>query len=203
MRPLPRTACSRPRWPSHSFTARVGSAATAWHCRKPPRPACGVAAISAGRIINLGTTILGATTANHSVYAGSKAPLEDFTRALALELRPRGITVNTIVPGPVDTSFYHGQETAETAANAARRMPAQRLGKVDDIVPLVAFLASPQSQWVTAQTISSTAATWRGELGSSHPRTGCPLVFRLSVPKRRRHGNTAGQPQLRIGQQMT
>jgi NAD(P)-dependent dehydrogenase (short-subunit alcohol dehydrogenase family) len=106
-----------------------------------------------GRIINLGTTILGATTANYSVYAGSKAPLEDFTRALALEIGSRGITVNTIAPGPVDTSFYHGQETAESAANAARRVPAQRLGKIEDIVPLVAFLASPQSHWITAQTI--------------------------------------------------
>lgn len=107
----------------------------------------------AGRIINLGTTLLGATTAHYSVYAGSKAPLEDFTRALAQEIGARGVTVNTIAPGPVDTSFYHGQETPESAANAARRVPAQRLGRVADIVPLVAFLASPGAQWITAQTI--------------------------------------------------
>ncbi|HVX91349.1 MAG TPA: SDR family oxidoreductase [Candidatus Paceibacterota bacterium] len=106
-----------------------------------------------GRIINLGTTLLGATTANYSVYAGSKAPLEHFTRALAQEVGARGITVNTIAPGPVDTSFYRGQETPESAAAAARRVPAQRLGDVSDIVPLVEFLALPRSQWVTAQTI--------------------------------------------------
>jgi NAD(P)-dependent dehydrogenase (short-subunit alcohol dehydrogenase family) len=106
-----------------------------------------------GRIINIGTTLLGATTASYSVYAGSKAPLEDFTRALAQEIGSRGVTVNTIAPGPVDTPFYHRQETVESAANAARRVPAQRLGQVTDIVPLVVFLASPQSQWITAQTI--------------------------------------------------
>lgn len=106
-----------------------------------------------GRIINIGTTLLGATTASYSVYAGSKAPLEHFTRALAQEIGSRGVTVNTIAPGPVDTPFYHGQETAESAANAARRVPAQRLGRITDIVPLVEFLASAQSQWITAQTI--------------------------------------------------
>ena len=106
-----------------------------------------------GRIINVGTTLLGATTASYSVYAGSKVPLEHFTRALAQEIGSRGVTVNTIAPGPVDTPFYHGQETAESAANAARRVPAQRLGRITDIVPLVEFLASPQSQWITAQTI--------------------------------------------------
>lgn len=62
-----------------------------------------------GRVINLGTTLLAATTANYGVYAGSKAPLEDFTRALALEAGHRGITVNTVAPGPIDTSFFHGQ----------------------------------------------------------------------------------------------
>jgi len=65
----------------------------------------------------------------------------------------RGITVNTVAPGPVDTSFYHGQETEDSAAFAASRVPARRLGRIEDIVPLVAFLASPGSQWITAQTI--------------------------------------------------
>jgi len=82
-----------------------------------------------------------------------EAPLEHFTRALAQEIGSRGVTVNKIAPGPVDTPFYHGQETAESAANAARRVPAQRLGRITDIVPLVEFLASAQSQWITAQTI--------------------------------------------------
>jgi NAD(P)-dependent dehydrogenase (short-subunit alcohol dehydrogenase family) len=106
-----------------------------------------------GRVINIGTTLLAATTANYSVYAGSKAPLEDFTRALAREIGARGVTVNTIAPGPIDTAFYHAQESPQAVAYATHASVANRLGRVDDIVPVVEFLASPASQWVTAQTL--------------------------------------------------
>lgn len=106
-----------------------------------------------GRIINIGTTILGATIPFYAVYAGSKAPLEDFTRALAREIGERGVTVNTVAPGPLDDSFYHGAETPESVARATQASVAHRLGTVEDIVPLIEFLASPGSQWVTAQTI--------------------------------------------------
>ena len=106
-----------------------------------------------GRIINMGTTLLAATTGFYSVYAGSKAPLEDFTRALAKEIGARGITVNTVAPGPIDTPFYHGQENAQSTAYASQASVAKRLGAVEDIVPVIEFLASPRSQWVTAQTI--------------------------------------------------
>ena len=106
-----------------------------------------------GRIINIGTSLLAATTANYSAYAGSKAPMEHFTRALAKEIGKRGITVNCVAPGPVDTPFFHGPETPESTARAASGSVAGRLGKVDDIVPVVEFLASPRSQWITAQTI--------------------------------------------------
>jgi len=106
-----------------------------------------------GRIINMGTTILGATIPFYSVYAGAKAALEDFTRALAREIGSRGVTVNVVAPGPIDTAFYHGAETPEAVARATTASVAGRLGNIEDIVPLIEFLASPQSQWVTAQTL--------------------------------------------------
>jgi NAD(P)-dependent dehydrogenase (short-subunit alcohol dehydrogenase family) len=106
-----------------------------------------------GRIINMGTTLLGATTGFYGVYAGSKAPLEDFSRALAKEIGPRGVTVNTVAPGPVDTGFFHSQETPQSVAYASSASVAKRLGRVGDIVPLLEFLASPRSQWITAQTL--------------------------------------------------
>jgi NAD(P)-dependent dehydrogenase (short-subunit alcohol dehydrogenase family) len=96
---------------------------------------------------------LGATIPFYSVYAGSKAPLEDFARALAREIGNRGVTVNTIAPGPIDDTFYHAVETAESAARASQASVADRLGKIEDIIPLIEFLASPGSQWVTAQTL--------------------------------------------------
>jgi NAD(P)-dependent dehydrogenase (short-subunit alcohol dehydrogenase family) len=106
-----------------------------------------------GRVINLGTTLLAATTGQYGVYAGSKAPLEDFTRALALEIGARGITVNTVAPGPVDTSFFHGQETPESTAYLSHATVTGQLGQIDQIAPTIRFLASAEAQWITAQTI--------------------------------------------------
>jgi NAD(P)-dependent dehydrogenase (short-subunit alcohol dehydrogenase family) len=106
-----------------------------------------------GRVINMGTSLLGATTGLYSIYAGSKAPLEDFARALAKEIGARGVTVNTVCPGAVDTAFYHGQENDESEAFSRQMSVANRLGRPEDIVPLIEFLASPRSQWITAQTL--------------------------------------------------
>jgi NAD(P)-dependent dehydrogenase (short-subunit alcohol dehydrogenase family) len=106
-----------------------------------------------GRVINIGTTLLAATTAYYGAYAGSKAPLEDLTRALAKEIGDRGITVNTVAPGPVDTAFFHGQETAESAAYLASTSSSGQLGQINQITPLIRLLASAEGQWITAQTI--------------------------------------------------
>ncbi|WOE76047.1 SDR family oxidoreductase [Alterisphingorhabdus coralli] len=106
-----------------------------------------------GRIINIGTSLLGATTGLYGLYAGSKAPLEDFTRALAKEIGDRGITVNTVSPGPIDTPFFHGEENEHSTALLKSMSPLGRLGEIEDIVPLIDFLASEESRWVTAQTL--------------------------------------------------
>lgn len=106
-----------------------------------------------GRIINMGTSLLGAFTGMYGVYAGSKAPLEHFTRALAKEIGSRGITVNTVAPGPIDTPFFHGEETEQSVAYLSSASVAGRLGNIEDIVPMIEFLASEKSRWVTGQTI--------------------------------------------------
>lgn len=104
-----------------------------------------------GRVINIGTSLSGAFTANYGLYSGSKAPIEDFSRALAKEIGDRGITVNTVAPGPIDTPFLHGEENDQTVAYLKAATPANRLGTVEDVLPMVEFLASPASQWVTGQ----------------------------------------------------
>ena len=106
-----------------------------------------------GRIINIGTSLLAGMAPNYSAYAGTKSTMEEVTRMGARELGERGITVNTISPGPVDTPFFHSQETPETTRFASNLAVAGRLGKISDIVPLVEFLALPSSQWITGQTI--------------------------------------------------
>ncbi|KID55983.1 short-chain dehydrogenase [Pseudoalteromonas luteoviolacea] len=104
-----------------------------------------------GRVINIGTSLLGAFTGNYALYAGSKAPVEHFTKALAKEVGARGITVNMICPGPVDTDFFHGQEDTDSVAYLSTASVAGRLGTIKDIVPMVDFLCSSQSQWTTGQ----------------------------------------------------
>jgi NAD(P)-dependent dehydrogenase (short-subunit alcohol dehydrogenase family) len=106
-----------------------------------------------GRIVNMGTSLLGATTGLYAAYAGSKASLEHFTRALAKEIGSRGITVNTIAPGPLNTSFFYPAETPESTEFFKTMSINGKLGEVKDIVPLVKFLVSPEGCWVTAQTI--------------------------------------------------
>jgi NAD(P)-dependent dehydrogenase (short-subunit alcohol dehydrogenase family) len=106
-----------------------------------------------GRIINTGTSLKAGAAPGYTIYSGTKAPVEEYSRMLAKELGPRRITVNTIAPGPVDTPFFHAQETEASAAFAARLSTEQRLGEVADIAPLAGFLASPESQWINGQTV--------------------------------------------------
>jgi NAD(P)-dependent dehydrogenase (short-subunit alcohol dehydrogenase family) len=104
-----------------------------------------------GRIVNIGTSILGMSIPFYGLYGASKASLEHFSRDLAHQLKGRRITVNTVAPGSIDTSFFYAAETPESVAFI--KQMAGGLGTVQDVVPVVEFLVSPGSQWLTGQTI--------------------------------------------------
>ena len=106
-----------------------------------------------GRIVNLVTTQVAVTAATYSAYAGSKAPVEHFTKAFAKEVGPRGVTVNCIAPGPQKTNFFYDVETDETIAWLKSMTISGDLGDPRDIVPVLRFLVAPENRWVTAQTI--------------------------------------------------
>ena len=110
-----------------------------------------------GKIVTLVTSLLGAFTPFYSSYAGTKAPVEHFTRAAAKEFGERGISVTAIGPGPMDTPFFYPAEGADAVAyhkTAAALSPFSRTGLTDtrDIVPFVRFLVS-DGWWITGQTI--------------------------------------------------
>ncbi|POM23143.1 Glucose 1-dehydrogenase 4 [Actinomadura rubteroloni] len=105
-----------------------------------------------GSIISVVTSLLAAFTDGYSTYAGAKAPLEHFTRAAAKEFASRGIAVNNVAPGPMDTPFFYPQETPERVAFHRSQAMGDRLTRIEDIVPLVEFLATG-GRWITGQTI--------------------------------------------------
>jgi NAD(P)-dependent dehydrogenase (short-subunit alcohol dehydrogenase family) len=105
-----------------------------------------------GKIITIVTSLLAAFTDGYSTYAGGKSPVEHFTRAAAKEFAARGISVTAVAPGPMDTPFFYGQETPERAEFHKSQAMGGQLTKIDDIAPIVTFLAS-SGWWITGQTI--------------------------------------------------
>ncbi|MFJ6070879.1 SDR family oxidoreductase [Streptomyces sp. NPDC093065] len=105
-----------------------------------------------GKIISLGTSLLAAFTDGYSTYAGGKAPLEHFTRAAAKEFADRSISVNVVAPGPMDTPFFYPQETPERVEFHKSQAMGNQLTHIDDIVPLIRFLAV-EGSWITGQTL--------------------------------------------------
>lgn len=110
-----------------------------------------------GKICTLVTSLLGAFTPFYSSYAGTKAPVEHFTRAASKEFGERGISVTAIGPGPMDTPFFYPAEGADAVAyhkTAAALSNFSRTGLTDiqDIVPWIRMLVS-EGWWMTGQTI--------------------------------------------------
>lgn len=105
-----------------------------------------------GKILNVLTSLLAAYTPLYSLYAGSKAPVEHFTRALSKELLGRSISVNSIAPGPMDTSFFwNAVHPGEHEYVTAQAMGGQ-LTQIGDIVPWVRFLLT-EGWWLNGQTV--------------------------------------------------
>lgn len=110
-----------------------------------------------GKICTIVSSLLAAYTDGYSIYPGSKAPVEHYTRAASKEFGPRCISVTAVGPGPMETPFFYGQETADSAQynqTAAALSQFTRTGLTDpaDIVTLVRYLVS-DGWWITGQTI--------------------------------------------------
>jgi NAD(P)-dependent dehydrogenase (short-subunit alcohol dehydrogenase family) len=110
-----------------------------------------------GNICTIVTSLLAAYTDSYAIYPGSKAPIEHFTRAASKEFGLRGISVTALGPGPMETPFFYGRETKESAAYhesgaALSRFTKTGLTDIADIAPIVLFLVT-DGWWITGQTI--------------------------------------------------
>ncbi len=105
-----------------------------------------------GRIINIGSVVGTMGNAGQVNYATAKAGLLGFTKSLAREVASRGITVNTVSPGFIDTDMTQTL-TDEQKEGIFAQVPANRLGKPEEIASAVAFLASDAAAYITGETL--------------------------------------------------
>jgi len=102
-----------------------------------------------GRIVNISTDGTHMGFAGVTAYLGTKAALEQFTKGLAHELAPKGVTVNTVSPGFTDTAMMP-DALRDTGAQMS---PLKRLGMPKDIADVVAFVVSEDARWLTGQNL--------------------------------------------------
>lgn len=105
-----------------------------------------------GRIINISSVVGSMGNAGQSNYAATKAGVSGFARSLAAEVGSRGITVNTVAPGFIDTDMTRGLPE-EQKAGLLSNIPLGRLGKPEEIAAVVVFLASDAAAYVSGETI--------------------------------------------------
>jgi 3-oxoacyl-[acyl-carrier protein] reductase len=105
-----------------------------------------------GRIINITSVVGSSGNAGQINYAAAKAGIAGLTRSLAREIGSRGITVNCVAPGFIDTDMTRALTEAQRAA-VLEQIPLGRLGKPEDVAAAVAFLASPQAAYITGATL--------------------------------------------------
>jgi 3-oxoacyl-[acyl-carrier protein] reductase len=108
-----------------------------------------------GSVVNISSVAATLAPATASVYSGTKAAVNAITRSLAQELGPRKIRVNAINPGMVETEGLHsaGITESEFRKQTVAQTPLGRIGQPDDIAPAAVFLASPESSWITGETL--------------------------------------------------
>jgi 3-oxoacyl-[acyl-carrier protein] reductase len=110
-----------------------------------------------GSIINISSVVSTLSPPNSAVYSGTKAAVDSITRALAKELGPRKIRVNSINPGLVDTEGTTSAGISHADGEFRKQIEAQtplgRIGQPQDIAPAAVFLASDDSAWITGETL--------------------------------------------------
>ncbi len=106
-----------------------------------------------GRIITFSSTTVALNAPGYGIYNATKGAVEGFTRVLARELGPRGVTVNAIAPGPVETELFLAGKTVADVQRLADLAPQHRIGQPVDIAGAVALLVSADAGWINGQIV--------------------------------------------------
>jgi 3-oxoacyl-[acyl-carrier protein] reductase len=106
-----------------------------------------------GRILAMSSSITQLRTGTYGPYAATKMAQDMFVGCLAKELQGRGISVNAVAPGVVNTPLFTDGKTPQQIAGFAQRTPHQRLGEPSDIADVVSALCGAQGQWIHGQTV--------------------------------------------------
>jgi 3-oxoacyl-[acyl-carrier protein] reductase len=108
-----------------------------------------------GSVINISSTVTRITPPGSAVYTASKGAVDSITQVLSKELGPKGIRVNAINPGMVETEGAHtaGFIGSDFQKQIETQVPLGRIGQPDDIAPIAVFLASDESGWLTGETL--------------------------------------------------
>jgi 2-hydroxycyclohexanecarboxyl-CoA dehydrogenase len=113
-----------------------------------------------GRIVNIGSDAGRVGSSLEAVYSGAKGGIIAFTKTLAREVATKGVTVNTVCPGPTDTPALRkfaanaGEDAEKVVAGMTRAVPMKRLAQPADVAAAVAFFASDAAGYITGQTLS-------------------------------------------------
>jgi 3-oxoacyl-[acyl-carrier protein] reductase len=121
----------------------------------------GMAKARWGRIISISSVVGQMGNAGQANYCASKAGIEGFTRSLAKEISGRGVTVNAVAPGFIETDMTEELPDNIRAAMLAA-IPMQRLGQPEEIASVVAFLASDAASYITGETIQVNGGMFMG-----------------------------------------
>lgn len=108
-----------------------------------------------GRIITVSTVNTRLHPPGGALYTGAKGALENFTKVAALEFGRRGITANIVSPGTTDTELLREANPGDTFEDDIAHTALRRLGQPEDIAAVVAFLAGPDSGWISGQNIAA------------------------------------------------